>query len=476
MEQSLFPVNPILFIDDDTEFLNTANLLLKINGINNSILCSDSDKVKEILKNNNCSMIILDLIMPKISGSELLKEIIADFPDIPVVILTGDMSVEKAVECIKIGAYDYIVKPLDKERFLTVIRNLIKLNEIKNENKLLKEELISENDKLDKYFSHIITKNKKMLSIFHYVKAIAKTDLPVFITGDTGTGKELLAHAIHEISGRKGEFVAINIAGLDDNMILDTLFGHKKGSFTSSIEDRKGLLDKARNGTLFLDEIGDLNVNSQIKLLRVLQDRKYFPIGSDKEEFTDARLVFATNQDINKLLQENKFRQDFYFRLQSHHIHLPQLRERPDDIPLLVDHFFNKASIKLKKKKPDYPKELINMLQNYHFPGNIRELEGIIFDIMSQYNGADELDILKIFEEKLNIKHQAIQNSITDSINALKSAGDKFYTLKEIEKIWIDEALKKANGNQTVAAKLLGMSRRALNNRLSRNKYPRHSL
>jgi len=474
MAETLYPLKPIFMIDDEENFLKSASFILKSNGINNIMLSSDSEAALTLLYKNEYSLILLDLNMPKIAGVDILKKIVVDFPQIPVVILTAEMRIEKAVECIKEGAYDYIVKPVDKNKLLTMIRNIINLNEIRDENELLKRQIVmKKSDELFNSFYEIITNNDEMKSIFKYADAIARTNLPVLITGETGTGKELLAKAIHRISGREGKFVPINISGIDDTMISDTLFGHKRGSFTGSVEPRKGLLEQASNGTLFLDEIGDLDLNSQIKLLRVLQERMFYPIGSDVEVIVDVRFIFATNQEIEKLIIANKIRKDFYYRLQSHHIHLPPLRDRKDDIPLLIEYFFEKASKDLNKKKPSYPKELITILNNYNFPGNIRELGGMINDALSMHNKG--IISLKSFYEKINLSGvktgEYIHNGKNiQNIEINTGLPDKFLTLKEIEKYWIKKALEKADGNQTIAAKLLGISRRALNNRLNRDK------
>ena len=224
-----------------------------------------------------------------------------------------------------------------------------------------------------------------MHATFKYIDAIARNDLPVLITGETGVGKELIAAAIHKLSGREGEFVSVNIAGLDDHLFSDTLFGHRKGAFTGADIPRKGLIERAANGTLFLDEIGDLHVESQVKLLRLLQESSYYALGDDFARLSNARLVFATNRENEFLSNPETFRADLYYRLQPHHIHLPPLRERLADIPMLFVHFLESAAARLEKQTPTPPPELITLLGTYHFPGNIRELEGLIRDAVSQH-------------------------------------------------------------------------------------------
>lgn len=469
MEKLLFPGKPILVVDDETHFLKSVEFILKYEGINNITLCNDSREVLPLLKRQRFSLILLDLLMPHITGYQLLPEITLDFPDIPVIIITAENRIEKAIECIKSGAYDYIVKPLSESRLLVTVKNIIRLNEIQKENLGLKRRFDSDFLENSEAFESIITRNSKMKSMFQYVEAIAGTSLPILITGETGTGKELLAKAIHSISGRAGKFVALNIAGEDNGVVSDTLFGHSKGGFTGAVETRKGLIETAAAGTMFLDEIGDLNAEIQTKLLRLIQERKYYPIGSDMEKTTDTRFVFATNQDIVHLMGEKKFRKDLFYRLQSHHIRIPPLRERLDDIPLLLDHFLTKAGEILGKKPPSPPKELYTLLQGYHFSGNIRELEGMVLESVSRHKRGTLST--QTFRDRINgVKTH-------DSPVALSISPEKFVTfhgalptLKEMEKFLIDKSLERANGNQTIAARFLGISRKALNNRLIREK------
>ncbi len=408
--------------------------------------------------------------MQHLSGLDLLPAIRKQFPDLPVIIITAVNDVESAVFCMKEGAFDYLVKPIDNTRLVTTIKRGLELAEIRNENEMLKESFLRQNLENPEAFSEIITHCSIMESIFRYIEAIGKTNLPVLILGETGTGKELFAGAIHKISGRRGDLIPVNVAGVDDNLFSDTLFGHKKGAFTGADIERKGLIEKAENGTLFLDEIGDLSIESQVKLLRLLQDGHYYPLGSDIAKLSDARIIVATNRDIKNMQANNKFRQDLYYRLKSHQINIPPLRERKTDLPYLIDHFIIKASNHLNKKRPTVPKELYTLLNNYPFPGNVRELEGIIFDSISQHKSG----ILSLESIRNNISGYNNVNNYDEKTDVPKEESvfinfpDKFPTIKETEDSLIQEALKRANGNQTIAADLLGISRRALSNRLRR--------
>lgn len=463
MGAAIYPNNPILFIDDEQAFLFSAENVLVANGLTNVKTLSDSTMALDLLAKEEFSVIVLDMNMPDITGMELLPLIIEKYPRTPVIIITAVNDVEVAVESIKTGAFNYILKPVDDARLITTIRGALDLRDAREENTRLKDYLLK--DKLDhpEAFAHIISKSSSMRAIFKYIEAISRTPLPVLVTGETGVGKELIATAIHKLSGRPGELVSLNVAGVDDNLFSDTLFGHKKGAFTGAETERRGLIEQAERGTLFLDEIGDLSLESQVKLLRLIQDRKYFPLGSDMAKLSDVRIICATNKNIESMKEGNSFRKDLYYRLQTHHIHIPPLKERKSDIPLLINHFMEKASLQLNKKKPTAPKELYTLLSNYSFPGNIRELEGIIFDAISVHaSGVMSLVPIrdKIFRDDEFINdHGSAEELIFP---------DELPSLKETEEALIKEALKRADGNQNIAAELLGLSRRALNNRLTR--------
>lgn len=472
MRQHKFPNHPLLLIDDEEQFLLSAEMTLGSQGINNIIACSDSQKALSVLAENTVSVILLDMIMPNIPGWKLLPQITENYPDIPVIVLTALNEVETAVKSMKQGAFDYLVKPVDEERLISAVKRALDFRGVRYENRMLKKYLLSDELEHPEAFSEIITRNAAMRSIFQYVEAIAHSPLPVLITGETGVGKELIARAIHKLSEREGEFVPVNVAGVDDQLFSDTLFGHKKGSFTGADRDRKGLIEQASGGTLFLDEIGDLGMESQVKLLRLLQEGKYYPIGSDEAHISTARVVVATNKDLGQLQKNGTFRKDLYYRLQTHLIYLPPLRERKEDIPLLVKHFLRKAAQTLNKKEPTPPRELFTLLSTYHFPGNVRELEGMIFDAVSRHKfGVLSLEAIR---EKIGHTEGPSTPQMFAEVEPSRDEEEQIIfperlpTLKETEQMVIEEALRRAQGNQTIAAQLLGISRRALNNRLSR--------
>ncbi|MGD2100218.1 MAG: sigma-54 dependent transcriptional regulator [Desulfobacterales bacterium] len=437
--------------------------------MNHFIRCHDSRDVMPLLASQEIDVMLLDLRMPHISGEELLPMITADYPEIPVVVVTGSNDIDTAVSCMQKGAFDYILKPVEKSRLIGGVKRAVELRELQRENQLLKAQVLSDKLKRPEAFAEIITINPAMRAIFRYVEAVAGSPRPVLITGETGVGKELVARAVHTLSNRSGAFVPVNVAGLDDQVFADTLFGHKKGAFTDASEARRGLIERASDGTLFLDEIGDLSLPSQVKLLRLLQESEFFPIGSDVAKRSDARIVVATNQDLSALQTSGKFRKDLYYRLCDHQIRIPPLRQRREDLTVLVAHFLEKAAKALGKKKPTPPDELITLLSTFYFPGNVRQLESMVFDAVSSH-AAGKLS-MDAFKEHIDRQHPP-SNADTTATIAPKGLqvtfSEQLPTLKQIEQMLIDEAMKRSNGNQSIAALSLGISRQALNKRLKK--------
>lgn len=461
------PRLPVMLVDDEVQALDSFELALRSANVNNLLRCQDSREVIPLLAEQDIEVMLLDLRMPHFSGEELLPEITKDFPHVPVIVITGADDVETAVKCMRAGAFDYIVKPVERSRLVASVKTALELRELQRQNQLLRAHVLSDQLADPEPFAEIITTSKMMRSIFQYIEAIANSPQPVLITGETGVGKELVARAIHKVSGRQGAFVAINVAGLDDNVFADTLFGHRKGAFTGADQTRNGMVEKAEEGTLFLDEIGDLSPASQVKILRFLQEGEFFPIGSDVAKRSNARIVVATNQELETLKDLGKFRKDLYFRLRIHHIHIPPLRDRKEDLLPLLDHFLEKASKALGKKKPTPPSELTILLTAYHFPGNIRELESIIFDAVSKHvSGKLSMGVFKSYISKQQpaLKPDSVGLLLDDTSPI--SFSEKLPTLKEAEQLLIAEAMKRSDNNQAIAAMHLGISRQALNRRL----------
>lgn len=477
MIQQKYPEYPIFLIDDEPVVLENYDYALYSAGLNNFVTISNSCEVMSKIEEIPCQVMVLDLMMPDVSGCDLLQQIKEKHPQIPIIVVTAVDDVKTVVTCMKMGAFDYLVKPIDNDLFLATIKHAIEQREHLKEIHFLKKCIFSDNLKQTDTFNKIITHNKNMTAIFRYVTGIAPTSFPVLITGETGVGKELIAEAIHHISGKKGSFVPVNSGGLDNQILADTLFGHKKGAFTGADKDRPGLIASAAGGSLFLDEIGELGESAQIKLLRFLQNKTFYPLGSDKEHFSDVRIIAATNYSLNQLKKNATFRKDLYYRLQTHSIEIPPLRKRQDDIPVLTDYFISQAAEHLGKRKPPIPSELYQLLNTYQFPGNIRELQSMIYDAVSIYHHG-RLS-LEPFRKRIDKEYQGALDTINPENNAENNRYMTFHDtlppLKEIENLVINEALQRTKGNQTQAAQLLGVSRKALSSRLVRmkNEYPK---
>jgi len=463
----------ILLVDDEQIILRSNQLFLQSAGITNVIALNDSREVMKTMADKTIEAVVLDLHMPYLSGMELLRSIIREYPQVPVILATADDDVQAVVECMKLGAFDYLVKPIDSGRLVATVRKAIEMRAMSHELVSLKEHLLTDELENPEAFSGIVTCSKTMRAVFHYVEVVAKTSQPIMLSGETGVGKELIAQAIHQASGRKGEFVSVNVAGLDDNLFSDTLFGHKRGAFTGAEQARDGLVSKATGGTLLLDEIGDLNQASQVKLLRLLQEGEYYPAGSDLLKKSEARVVLSTNRDLQELVNSGQFRKDLYYRLYSHRVQLPPLRERPEDIPLLLEHFLERSATQLGKKKPTPPKELAQLLSLYPFPGNVRELEALVFDAVARHNSG--ILSLELFQPILGT--QGI-GTIKDDASAdtkgkrpsLSDLFGRFPTQAEVETYLIEEAMSLTKGNQSMAAKMLGIGRQTLNKRIQKDK------
>ena len=455
----------ILVVDDELEVLQSFELILNSAQFDNLHLCSDSRNVKEILSNDpGIAVIMLDLIMPHLGGEELLDYLTENHPEIPVIIVTASNELELVVDCMKAGAFDYLVKPVEKLRLISAVRRAMERVELARENQALKKSMLGSDLQHPQAFSAMITRNPAMLAIFKYAEVVAGSSEPVLITGETGVGKELIARAIHDISGLKGPFIAANVAGLDEPAFNDTLFGHKKGAFTGADRSRDGLVKKAAGGTLLLDEIGDLSRESQIKLLRLIQEKEYRPLGSDLPRHSQARILAATNLNLQHNESASNFRRDLYYRLGVHRIDIPPLRKRKEDIPVLVDHFMAQSAGRLGRKTPSYPPELLSLLGAHNFPGNIRELETMIFDAVSRH----DTHVLSLEHFKSRIS-QSSGNQIAASGDALPnpfSAMEVLPNLKEAGRLLVEEAMQRAGGNQSTASRLLGISQPALSRRL----------
>lgn len=471
MTMALNPPRPILIVDDEPSILLAIDTTLQMAGLNHTITCQDSRQVMDLLADTPTESMLLDLNMPNVDGHRLLDDVRREYPDVPVIIVTGAVDVETAVRCIKAGAFDYIVKPVEADRLITAVNRAIAFQELRRENQSLRRHMLRNDLEHPEAFRNIITANPTMLTLFQYVESVAGTSQPVLIRGETGVGKELIARAIHRLSGLKGRFVAVNAAGLDDTIFSDTLFGHAKGAYTGADNPRGGLIEQADGGTLFLDEIGDLTQASQVKLLRLLQEGEYFALGDDLPRSSNARIIAATNQRLSALLKENRFRKDLNYRLQTHRIVVPPLRERLEDVPLLVDHFVAAAASSLNKPRPSVPGTLLTLLTGYFYPGNVRELESMIFDAVSRHQSGP-LSIASIqahIDREQTVEGGGMSSTaVSDSGDAPISFSHRLPTLKEAAQLLVAEAMRRSDGNQSKASKMLGISQQALSKRLKK--------
>jgi two-component system, NtrC family, nitrogen regulation response regulator GlnG len=459
---------PVLIIDDEAQYLQSAAVALRLAGYDVDTL-QDPKSALETVKNRLFGAILLDILMPGIRGDILIDSIVSATPLSAIIMVTALNDIETAVACMRKGAFDYLLKPVEKDRLVTTVKRAIEMIELRSENRRLKESLLKNHLRHPEYFEGIVTRDSQMIAAFRYIEAIASTPMPVLIRGETGTGKELMAHAVHRASGRSGELVCVNAAGMTDVLFNDILFGHEKGAFTGAEVKRAGLVSKASGGTLFLDEIGDMALESQIKLLRLLEERTYYPIGSDTPRTSDARIIAATNCDLDSARREGKFRNDLYYRLEAHVIDIPPLRQHQSDIPLLIDHFAELAAQQLKRSLPVIKNDFYDTCSLYSFPGNIRELRNVVTDAISILDGP-YLDSAVLPSKFTQGNHSPDLIYSTEFNRESLKQWQSLPCIKDVEDILVNEALRRSNGNQTIAAQLLGMTRSALNKRLIRAK------
>lgn len=451
----------ILIVDDDSSILTSLNLLFKQSGFKTKTAKNPSEAI-QILNSETVDLVLQDMNFSRNStgeeGISLLKEIKTKHENVPVILMTAWGSISLAVEGMKLGASDFITKPWSNEQILQSVKTTLSLAAVNStdseKNSLSREELDSKFN-----FKNIIGSDPKLVKLLNVISRISKTDASVLITGESGTGKELIAEAIHQNSLRKHKpFVKINMGGIPSGLFESEMFGHVKGSFTDAVADRKGRFETANEGTIFLDEIGEVDLNSQVKLLRVLQERTYEVLGSSHSKHLDIRIISATNQNLSEIVKSGDFREDLFYRLNLIPVHLPSLRERKDDIPVLAKHFIKQIGHQYQKSDLLLSKSAEDWLKKQSFPGNIRELRHLI-----------ERTVLMISHREILVQDfSAVQelNSSTNQKNELPDVGSM--TLDEIEKAMILKSIQHHNGNISKVADSLGLSRAALYRRLEK--------
>lgn len=472
----------VLLIDDNASFLHSTRLMLERAGTGPVDIIDDSRKVLARLATSPPIVILLDLGMPYLSGFDLLSEIRKAYPDIAIIVITATKEPETIVECMNFGAIDYLTKPIKQEQLISRIKKLLEMCSLRNQPTTLSSDTVSARRvKRADVFADIVTCNPKMIHIFQYLESISHSSEPILITGETGVGKELIARAVHRLHGNHLPFIIENVAGLDDSMFSDTLLGHVKGAFTDAHTDRQGLLSIAGEGVLVLDEIGDLNNASQIKLLRIIQERSYTQLGTDAPSTFQARIVATTHQNLDKLVAAGTFRQDLIYRLSTHKVQIPPLRKRRKDIPLLLEYFIRDAARSMNKKIPLPPDDLYDTLAHHDFPGNIRELRAMAMDAAAKYKKSGPLP-LESFSCTIRQRDQIDQHPAADDASPFHSsplrtmipANQPLPTLKnwlqEMERYLIEEAIARTKGNYSRAATLLGLTRQALHHRIQYRK------
>lgn len=434
----------ILIIDDDQS--HREGLVLLLQAHNYKVDQADGAKsAMQLIEKNAYDLVITDFKMQEIDGMELLKMINDYDPLLKVIMVTGYSSIEHAVEAVHLGAVDYIPKPVDPVKLKTIIERILK-------SPVISKQIIVP----DKYihFDDLVGKSRGIKNVIKKVHEIADIEVPVLIYGESGTGKELVAHAIHKASPRKdGPFIAINTGAIPRELISSELFGHVKGAFTGAIDNKKGKFEEANGGTLFLDEISSMSSQVQIALLRVLENHKIDRVGGAQEIAVDVRIVAATNVNMNDLIAAGKFREDLYYRLNVYNIELPPLRDRIEDIPLICDFFLEKFNHEYKKNVAEFDDEAIEILKQFSWPGNIRELRNIVLRSM------------------IGAKNVIKKKDLPEAILRGRMPGQEIRfpagtTLPDIERESIIKTLQMARGNKLKAAEILGISRRSLYNKL----------
>ena len=435
----------VLVVDDEPMVcLALTNWLEEENYFAQAV--EDGPQAVKAVREENWDIVLLDLRMPGMDGMEVLKQVKEIAPQTVVIMMTAYASIPGAVQAMQEGAYDYIVKPLDVDQLTLMLKRIVEHQQLITENILLRKRLTEQYE-----YEDIIGRSEAMQEVFSMIKAVTDTNATVLITGETGTGKELVARAIHSNSSQRyGPFVATSCGALPETLLESELFGYEKGAFTGADRTKKGRFELANGGTLFLDEVGDISMKTQIRLLRVLQEKSFTRLGGTEQIKVDVRLVSATNRDLVAAIEEGSFRSDLYYRLNVVSIQLPPLRERIDDVPLLAAHFINKYNVEFNKKFDRVDRKAMDFMMDYHWPGNVRELENVI-----------ERAIVIDQGPQMKVKHLPFCNIESPLTEEPRS-------LQEVEKSHIEKMLQRNDWNIAKTARLLNIDRSTLHKKIKK--------
>ncbi len=453
-------MNRILVIDDDEAVLNYFMVLLAQTQKFETSVLSESTKAFDVIDSGGFDVVLLDMDMPVVHGREVLKYVKQNHPDTEVIAITGVEDVQLAVESMKAGAYDYLCKPIDDNRLLLTMDRALERSRLRVEISRLRDRVSLEGLRHKDAFRTIVTQSKSFLRVLQRVDQIAESENNVLIWGESGTGKELVARAIHQISRRSDcPFIAVNAGTFASELFSSEFFGHEKGAFTGAIRSKSGFFEKANNGTLFLDEIGELELPVQSKLLRVLQEGEYFRVGSTEKRGTDVRIIASTNKDLAEEIEKGCFRRDLYYRLNICSVYLPPLRDREGDIELLADFFLEKHNRLNAKAISFIERDVLDLLEIYDYPGNVRELENIIAEAV-------------VLETGRSLARHALPRYLMDAVTKSRISvvpHTERKTLAEVEAEHIRRILELTGGNRTVTAQILGISRMGLLSKIKRH-------
>ncbi|MFZ4478476.1 MAG: sigma-54-dependent transcriptional regulator [Rhodoferax sp.] len=443
----------ILIVDDEEIVIRSCRRILSDSAYSVDSAPNGTEALRKV-EESEYDLMVLDIMMPGIDGLEVLQQVKERHPDIDVIMVTGLSQIQTAVKAMKLGAFDYLSKPFDPDELKHVVDRALERRRLLQENRNLKTEVGS------KYrFENIIGSSAPMQAVYGLIAKCAPTNTTVLITGESGTGKEMIARAIHYNSLRKdAPFVTVDCNTLSENLLESELFGHTKGSFTGAVSNKRGMFEIANNGTLFLDEFGNIPLSTQAKLLRVIQEREFRPVGSTVIQKTNVRLVAATNKDLKAMVADGSFREDLYYRINVFPIHAPALRERRDDIPALAFHFLKTFCSELEKPVPEISEAAMSTLVNYDWPGNVRELENTIHRavILASDKAIHQAHLVNIIDTSPRPDLQ-VPRTGEDLKRLKKIAREK--SVEEVEKLFIQETLKRNASNVTKSAEETGMQR-----------------